>query len=118
MCSINLGSTTISTFDTSTGDYTLETSDFDPFPTDPLNPVGVPPGTYQFTIQGTTGNKSATLTFNLIIEDPCLTNASLLIQEHIFDSTKSYVNMIDVNQDYLLNDAAITFAWNDLSFVS
>ena len=67
-------------FDTTTGQYTFSTSDNETYP----------PGTYEITIVGTLGTKTASTTIEVIIEDPCLT-AELSLATGIFPASTDYV---------------------------
>ena len=100
----------MSTFSTTTANYELESTDFDPLPLETV--PGVPPGTYVFTIQGGVGDKSQQINFTLVINDPCLTNASLHIDKHLFDQSKSSVDMVLVQSTYILRDPKIDFPWS------
>lgn len=112
MCNVAIGSTTTSTFSNTSGDYSLTSTDFDPFPKDPSAPEGVVPGTYTFTILALSGSKMTTFSFTLIIGDPCTARPILLsITAHLFDDTKNASTMIDIAQDHYLNDPAINFPW-------
>ena len=87
LCSLQIGTSTVTSFDTTTGVYSLTSTDYDPLQTG--NPLGIQPGVYVFTITGTVGDKSASVTFTLTIIDPCLSHGNLYIQKHIFDKTMS-----------------------------
>ena len=82
----------MSSFSTTTGNYELESTDFDPLPLEAV--PGVPPGTFVFTIQGEVGDKSQQINFTLVIDNPCLTQASLNIDKHLFDQGKSSSDMV------------------------
>ena len=73
----------MTTFDTTTGAYSLTSTDYDPLQTS--SPLGIEPGIYVFTITGSEGDKTASATFTLTVVDPCLSHGNIQINKHIFD---------------------------------
>ena len=58
------------------------------------------------------GDRSDSINFTLIIEDPCFTHGSLTIDKHIFDLTKNSATMIATSVDYFLGYPQIDYLWD------